>query len=196
LWESLSPEDQERYHLDLQKDANWVIWCKAKPKDIVTQAFRTYGNCIFDGKRTNLKQTDDIHEESMGGKHVTRARSWWKRGDVSACAAQTNMQCWVHRDALINDAQVETSLREAWEHEGSKDEKNIVLQGPEQYFWKGTERKRAGWVTMTFLGRPGQGMGWYTRVTRVSWGQGVSTFNDLVVPLKSEWEEKRKESAH
>jgi len=39
-----------------------------------------------------------------------------------------------HRDALINDAQVETSLRKAWEHEGSKDEMNIVLQGPEQYF--------------------------------------------------------------
>jgi len=53
------------------------------------------------------------------------------------------MQCWVHRDALINDAHVETSLREAWEHEGSKDEMNIVLQGPEQYFWKGTE---AGWM--------------------------------------------------
>ena len=61
----------------------------------------------------------------------------------SACTAQTNMQCWVHRDALINDAQVETSLREAWEHEDSKDEMNIVLQGPEQYFWKGTE---AGWM--------------------------------------------------
>ena len=23
-------------------------------------------------------------------------------GDVGACAAQTNMQCWVHRDMLIN----------------------------------------------------------------------------------------------
>ena len=67
LWESLSPEDQERYHLDLQTDANWVIWCKAKPKDIVTQAFRTYGKCIFDGKRTKPKQMDDIHEESAGG---------------------------------------------------------------------------------------------------------------------------------
>jgi hypothetical protein len=143
LWESLTPEDQERYYLDLQQDANWVIWCKAKPKDIATQAFRTYGKCIFDGKRTKLKQTDDIHEESTGGKHVTKARSWWKRGDVSACAAQTNMQCWVHRDMLINDAQVETNLREAWEHEGSKDEMKIVLQGPEQYFWKGTE---AGWM--------------------------------------------------
>ena len=82
---------------------------------------------------------DDIHEESTGGKHVTRARSWWKRENVNACAAQANMQCWVHQDTLINDAQVETSLREAWVHEGSKDEMNMVLQGPKQYFWKGTE---------------------------------------------------------
>jgi len=28
-------------------------------------------------------------------------------------------------------------------NEGIKDEMNIVLQGPEQYFWKGTE---AGWM--------------------------------------------------
>ena len=34
-------------------------------------------------------------------------------------------------------------MREAWEHEGSKDEMNIVLQGLEQHFWKGTE---AGWM--------------------------------------------------
>jgi hypothetical protein len=37
-----------------------------KPKDLATQAFWTYGKCIFDGKRTKLKQTDDIHEESHG----------------------------------------------------------------------------------------------------------------------------------
>ena len=53
------------------------------------------------------------------------------------------MQGWVHRDTLINDAPVETSLRAAWEHEDSKDEMNIVLQGPEQNFGKGTE---AGWM--------------------------------------------------
>jgi hypothetical protein len=28
---------------------------------------------------------------SSGGKHVTRARSWWKRGDVDAYAAQTKV---------------------------------------------------------------------------------------------------------
>jgi hypothetical protein len=44
---------------------------------------------------------------------------------------------------LINTEQVESSLRAAWEHEGSKDEMNVVLQGLEQNFWKGTE---AGWM--------------------------------------------------
>ena len=106
LWEGLSSEDQESYRVDLQEDENWVIWCIAKPKDIATQTFRTYGKCIFDGKRMKPK-TDDNHEDFTGGKHVTRARSWWKRGDVSACAAQTNMQCWVPRGMLINTEQVQ-----------------------------------------------------------------------------------------
>ncbi len=34
-------------------------------------------------------------------------------------------------------------MREAWEHEGGKDEMNIELQGLEKNFWKGTE---AGWM--------------------------------------------------
>jgi hypothetical protein len=44
---------------------------------------------------------------------------------------------------LFNDEQVETNMHEAWDHESSKDEMNIVLQGLEQHFWKGTE---AGWM--------------------------------------------------
>jgi hypothetical protein len=40
--------------------------------------------------------------------------------------------------------QAETIMREAWEHEGSKDELNIVLHGLEQHFWKGTEAGRMG----------------------------------------------------
>ena len=103
---------------------------------MATQTFRTYGKCIFDSKRAKPKQTGD---KVSRGKHATRARSWWNRGDVDACAAQTNMQCWVHQDTLFNDEQVETSMREAWEHEGSKDEMNIELQGTEQHFWKGTK---------------------------------------------------------
>ena len=101
------------------------------------------------------------------------------------------MQCWVHWDMLINDAQVETSLRAAWEHEGSKVEMNVVLQGPEQYFWKGTE---AGWMgCYDFPGETWAGDG---RHTRASWKQKVSAFNDLVVTSKSEWEGKRREPVH
>jgi hypothetical protein len=106
---------------------------------MAAQLFREYGKCIFVGKCTRQKQVGDNQAESSGGKHVTRARGWWKRGDSAACAAQINMHCWVHQDALFNDEQVETNMREAWEHEGSKDELNIVLQGLEQHFWKGTE---------------------------------------------------------
>jgi hypothetical protein len=93
LWEGLSPEDQEKCLTELQSDRHWVIWCKAKPKDMATQLFREYGKCIFVGKCAKHKQVGDNQAESSGGKHVTRARSWWKRGDVDACAAQANMHC-------------------------------------------------------------------------------------------------------
>jgi hypothetical protein len=46
---------------------------------------------------------------------------------------------------------------------------------------------------MTFLGRPGQGIGQYTRV---SWEQEVSAFKDLVVTSKYEWDGKRRAPAH
>jgi len=98
LWESLSLESQQECLTELQNDAEWVIWCKAKPKDKATQTFREYGKCIFEGKRAKVTQDNDNQEGSLGGKHVTRARGWWKRGDVDACAAQTNMQCWVSQD--------------------------------------------------------------------------------------------------
>ena len=139
LWESLSREDQQKCLNDLQDDTDWVIWCKAKPKDMATQAFRAYGQCIFEGKREKPKQAKGTQEDISGGKHVVRARSWWKRGDVSACAAQTHMQCWVHRDTIVDEGQVEMNMREAWEHEHSKDETNIDLRGLERHFWKGTE---------------------------------------------------------
>ena len=44
---------------------------------------------------------------------------------------------------IFDDEQVETHLSEAWEHESGKDEMNVVLQGLEQHFWRGTE---AGWL--------------------------------------------------
>ena len=86
------------------------------PNDrVFTQAFRFYGQCIFEGKKGKSKQAKGSHEDVSGGKHVVRARSWWKRGDVSACAAQTHMQCWVHRDTVVDEGQVEMKMREAWE---------------------------------------------------------------------------------
>jgi hypothetical protein len=45
---------------------------------------------------------------------------------------------------IFNNEQAETHMREAWEHEGSKDKLNIVLQGLEQHFWKGTEAGQMG----------------------------------------------------
>ena len=116
---------------------------------MAAQLFRKYGKRIFVGKCTRQKQVGDNQAESSGGKHVTRARGWWTRGDVAACAAQTNMHCWVHQDALFYDEQAETNMREAWEHEGSKDELNIVLQGLEQHFWRGKFPWRnlgGGWI--------------------------------------------------
>ena len=139
LWESLSPEDQQMCLNDLQDNKDWVIWCKAKPKDMATQAFRSYGQCIFEGKKGKPKQAKGSHEDVSGGKHVVRARSWWKRGDVSACAAQTRMQCWVHQDTVVDECHVEMKMREAWDHEHSKDEMNIDLQGLERHYWNGTE---------------------------------------------------------
>jgi ribonuclease HI len=106
---------------------------------MATQAFRVHGQCIFEGKREKPKQAKSTQEDISGGKHVVRARSWWKRGDVSACAAQTHMQCWVHRDTIFDEGQVEMNMREAWKHEHSKDETNIDLRGLERHFWKGTE---------------------------------------------------------
>jgi hypothetical protein len=53
---------------------------------------------------------------------MTRARGWWKRGDVAACATHENMACWVHQDSILDEEEVSQSLQEAWEHEGRKDE--------------------------------------------------------------------------
>ena len=74
LWESLSLESQQECLMELQNDAEWVIWCKAKPKDKATQTFREYGKCIFEGKRAKVTQDNDNQEGSLGGKHVTGRR--------------------------------------------------------------------------------------------------------------------------
>ena len=194
LWESLRPEDQERCLTELRSDRSWVIWCKAKPKDMPAQSFREYGKCIFVGKCKKQRQADESQAESTGGRHVTRARGWWKRGDVAACAAQTNLHCWVHQDALFNDDQAETHMREAWEHEGSKDELNIVLQGLEQHFWRGTEAGQMG--CYEFPGHPVKLGREMDRQTKVLWEQGASAFNDQGGISSFAWEERRKGLVH
>ena len=92
----------------LQKETGLVTWCKANPskKDKGEQAFREHSPRIFMGKCKELKSDSKSLEESSGVKHVTRARGWWKRGDVSACAAQANMECWVHHDIILDDHDV------------------------------------------------------------------------------------------
>ena len=80
---------------------------------------------------------------SSCGTHVTRDRSWWKRGDASACTAQTTMECWVHQDIILQDDKANQSLKEAWEQEDKKDEFKIDLHGHER-FWLGTEAGHLG----------------------------------------------------
>jgi hypothetical protein len=79
LWESLRPEDQEKCLTKLQSDRHWVIWCKAKPKDMAAQLFREYGKCIFVGKCTRQKQVGESQAESTSpcGKwlHMVGARA-------------------------------------------------------------------------------------------------------------------------
>ena len=112
---------------------------------------------------------------------------------VAACAAQTNMHCWVHQDALFNNEQAETHMREAWEHEGSKDELNIVLQGPEQHFWKGTEAGRMGCYDL-----PGETWAGDGSANKGVMGQqqGASAFNDQGGISSFAWEERRKGLVH
>ena len=103
---------------ELQSDRHWVIWCKAKPKDMATQTFREHGRCIFEGKFAKPNQANDNQEDISGGRHVVRTRSWWKRGEVDACAAQTNMQCWVHQDTIFDGEQAETNMCDSQEKTG------------------------------------------------------------------------------
>ena len=107
-------------------------------------AFREYSRCIFTGKCKEPKGDGENQEGASRGKHVTRTRNWWKRGDVSACAAHSNMECWVHHDTILDDDQADQRLKEAWEQVDSKDELKIDLQGPERHFWLGTEAGRLG----------------------------------------------------
>jgi hypothetical protein len=92
LWESLSKEEKITCLELLQQEA-WVVWCRANlgKKDKGEQEFRNYGRCIFTGKCKQGKNDSTNREEAQGGKHLTRARRLWKKGDVAACDAHANM---------------------------------------------------------------------------------------------------------
>jgi hypothetical protein len=117
---------------------------QGNPKDKGKQAFLEHSRCIFMGRCKDSKRERDSRAETSGGKHVARARSWWKRGDVSEFAAQTNMECWVHQDIILDDDKAHQSVKEAWGHEDDKDELEIELQGLERQFWLRTEEGRLG----------------------------------------------------
>ena len=122
LWESLDEEEQATCWKVLEQKKGWVVWCRANPgkMDKGRQAFKQCGRCIFTGKCKQVTTDNANREEASGGLHVTRARGWWKRGDVAACATHANMACWVHQDSILDDDEVIQGLREAWEQESSR----------------------------------------------------------------------------
>ena len=90
-----------------------------------------------------------MYETKAGGRQSSRVLGRQTRYQGQVGGRCSRMRC-PNQHALLgasrcalSDEQVETSMREAWEHEDSKDEMNIVLQGLEQHFCKGTE---AGWM--------------------------------------------------
>jgi hypothetical protein len=100
---------------------------------------------------------------------------------------------------IFDDEQVATQLSEAWEHDSGKDELNVVLQGLEQHFWRGTE---AGWLgCYDFGGETWAGDGCpqtkqqRDRSTNVQWVQAASAFRDLGIVSRLGWAEKRRGSA-
>jgi hypothetical protein len=134
LWESLNEEEKVKCWELLQQEKGWAVWCRANPgkKDKGEQEFRKYGRCIFTGKCKQGGNDSTNREEAPGGKHVTTARRWWKRGDVAACATHANMACLVHQDSILDNDGVIQSLKEAWEQERSKNELKIDFQGLER----------------------------------------------------------------
>ena len=109
-----------------------VYLVQGHPKDKGERAFREHSRCIFAVRCKESKRDRDSRQEASGGKHVTRARSWWKRGDVSACAAHTNMECWGQQDIILDDEKEHQSVKEAWEPEDDKDKLKKELQGLEK----------------------------------------------------------------
>ena len=136
LWESLN-ENERQECLELMKtESNWTVWCKSKTNvtDAVPQEFREFSTRVFQGKYTKSTKNMNSQDEG-GGKHVLRARGWWKRGDISTCQTKCGMECWTSRnDKLVVDSSRQP-LQDAWVHESDNDDLTINLQGLERDFW-------------------------------------------------------------
>ena len=87
-----------------------------------------------------------IIKQKPWGQACHQGQSWWKRGDVDACAAQTNMQCWVHQDILFND-----------EHGREQNERNQGKQAHPVFKYRGPHGShRTGFLTGPIGQRPGR----------------------------------------
>jgi len=145
LWESLNDNEKQECLTMMKTETNWTVWCKSKTNstDAVPQAFRDFGTKVFSGKCAQSSKGNSNQKEG-GGKHVLRARGWWKRGDVSTGQIKFGMECWTSSNDTSEVDESWQPLKDAWEHDSDKDELSINLQGPERDFWLGTEAGRLG----------------------------------------------------
>ena len=146
LWDSLTDEEKTKCEQSMQSEKSWVVWCRAESKKTSTHEpeFKRLGKRIFSSSRSRKKGTQAELGQEASGRHVVRARGWWKRGDVAACAATCKMECWTHSEANVNQEQAFKHIKAAWESEDDKDTLQIDLTGLEREYWLGTEAGRLG----------------------------------------------------
>ena len=154
------------------------------------QVFKKRGRRICTGKFKQVTTASAIREEASKGKHVTRARGWWKRGDVAACATHANMACWVHQDSILDDDEVIQGLREAWDQESSR--MNWKYGCKVRNVTTGYARKLGVEVVTTSQERHGRGT---DQPTKEGWVRVAFVSSNKEDILRSRWVEKKKESA-
>lgn len=84
MLESLNDDDKEDCPKVLETETNLIMWWRANPskKTKAEQVFRYQSYCIIEGNGSKIKSGGSSKTEPEGGKHVTRARRCWRRGDV------------------------------------------------------------------------------------------------------------------
>ena len=141
LWDSLDEQGKKEVLADLDGQKDWVLWKKVpktKEEWLEDNSLTTVGVCIFKG---NAKQGGSV-----------KVKGWWKRGDIKTAASKVGMQCWIHtegaeklraqaaeREQGTRLEEVVNRIEQAWKCEQRSDEYKLTLQGPEQFFWRGSE---------------------------------------------------------